>query len=113
VPAWAGRVANLFKLMPIIATRPDGRVSLGGVLFHSRDLTPRFARFIGRRLRGGARWRLAIGHANAPDAADRLRGMLERAHSARLELLEIIPIGTALGVHGGPGCLVVSMQELT
>ncbi|MFZ9084981.1 MAG: DegV family protein [Steroidobacteraceae bacterium] len=113
VPAWAGRVASWFKLMPIIATRPDGRVSLGGVLFHSRDLTPRFARFIGRRLRGGARWRLAIGHANAPDEADRLRGMLERAHGARLELLEIIPIGTALGVHGGPGCLVVSMQELT
>lgn len=112
VPAWAGRVARWFKLMPIIATRPDGRVSLGGVLLHTRDLTPRFARFIGRRLQRGPRWRVAIGHANAPGEADRLRAMLEREHGGRLELLEIIPIGTALGVHGGPGCLVVAMQEL-
>jgi len=113
VPAWAGRVANWLKLMPVLATRPDGRVSLGGVLWHTRDLTPGFARFVGRRLRRGPRWRMAVGHANAAGEADRLRALLEQEHGSRLEVLETVPIGTALGVHGGPGCLVVAMQELS
>jgi hypothetical protein len=30
----------------------------------------------------------------------------------RAEFLPIIPLGTALGVHGGPGCVVVAAQEM-
>jgi len=30
----------------------------------------------------------------------------------RAEILPVIPLGTALGVHGGPGCIVVAAQEL-
>ncbi len=26
--------------------------------------------------------------------------------------LIVVPLGTALGVHGGPGCVVVAVQEL-
>jgi hypothetical protein len=29
-----------------------------------------------------------------------------------IETAFIVPIGTALGVHGGPGCLVVSVEEV-
>ena len=29
-----------------------------------------------------------------------------------VELLPVIPLGTALGVHAGPGCVVVAVQEL-
>ena len=28
------------------------------------------------------------------------------------DVLPVIPLGTALGVHGGPGCVVVAVQEL-
>ena len=110
VPAWVGRVAALLHVMPLLATFPDGRVSLGGVLFGRRNLTRKFARFIRRRISRDRRWRLAIGHANAPEAAARLRDDV----TAGLDNIDdsfIIPIGTALGAHGGPGCMVVSLQE--
>jgi fatty acid-binding protein DegV len=110
VPAWAKRVADLLHVMPLLATHPDGRVSIGGVLFGRRNLTAKFARFVRRRIIRGRQWRLAVGHANAPAEAATLRSLL----TAGLDNVDagfVVPIGTALGAHGGPGCLIVALQE--
>jgi hypothetical protein len=110
VPAWAKKVADLLHVMPLLAVYPDGRVTIGGVLLGRRNLTAKFAHFVRRRIARDRRWKLAVGHANSPDEAERLRGML----TAGLDNVDegyIIPIGTALGAHGGPGCLVVSLQD--
>jgi len=110
VPAWAKRLADSLHVMPLLATLPDGRVSIGGVLFGRRNLTARFARFLRRRLARDRNWQLAIGHANAPAEAARLRALV----TAGLDNVDpgfIVPIGTALGVHGGPGCLIAALQD--
>ena len=110
VPAWAKKVADLLRIMPLLAVFPDGRVSIGGVLFGRGNLTSKFARFVRRRIARDRCWRLAIGHANVPREAARLRELI----TAGLDNVDegyVIPIGTALGAHGGPGCLVVSLQE--
>ena len=111
VPAWAKRVADFLRVMPLLAVYPDGRVSIGGILFGRDRLTEKFARFVGRRIGPARRWKLAIGHANAPDEAEKLRRLLVAGRD-NVDEHFIIPIGTALGVHGGPGCLVVAVQDL-
>lgn len=110
VPPWARSLARLLGVVPLLAVYPDGRVSIGGALFGRRKLTRKFARFIHRRIAPGHRWRLAVGHANAPGEAARLRDLLLEGRDDIAEHF-ILPIGTALGVHGGPGCLVVAFQE--
>jgi len=110
VPAWAKTLADLLHVMPLLATFPDGRVTVGGVLFGRRNLTQKFARFVRRRISRDRRWRLAVGHANAPAEAEKLRAALVES-TDNIEDSFVIPIGTALGVHGGPGCLVASIQE--
>jgi len=110
VPAWAKRLADLLHVMPLLAVFPDGRVSIGGVLLGRSDLTAKFARFVRKRIARDKRWRLAVGHANAPAEAERLRRLI-RQDLDNVDEGFIIPIGTALGVHGGPGCLVVAVQE--
>jgi fatty acid-binding protein DegV len=110
VPAWAKRVADLLHIMPLLAVFPDGRVSIGGVLLGRGDLTAKFARFVRKRIARDRRWRLAVGHANAPQEAERLRTLIRQGLD-NVDEGYIIPIGTALGVHGGPGSLVVSFQE--
>jgi DegV family protein with EDD domain len=110
VPAWAKRLADLLHIMPLLAVFPDGRVSIGGVLLGRGDLTAKFARFVRRRIAADRRWRLAVGHANAPQEAERLRGLIRKGLD-NVDEGFIVPIGTALGVHGGPGCLVVAVQE--
>lgn len=109
VPAWARKLADLLHVMPLLAVHADGRVSLGGVLFGRRNLTAKFARFVRRRIARDRRWTLAVGHANAPREAEALRTLL-RAGRDNVDEGFVVPIGTALGVHGGPGCLVVSIQ---
>jgi DegV family protein with EDD domain len=111
VPAWAKTAAGLLHVSPLLATFPDGRVTLGGVLFGRGNLTAKFARYVRRRIARDRRWRLAIGHANAPEEAERLRSAI-LAGLDNVEDSFVIPIGTALGVHGGPGCLVASIQEV-
>jgi DegV family protein with EDD domain len=110
VPLWAKRVADLLHLAPLLAVYPDGRVSVGGVLFGRRNLTRKFARFVRKRIARDKRWRLAVGHANVPLEAQRLRALIAEGLD-NIDQSYILPIGTALGVHGGPGCLVVSLQE--
>jgi hypothetical protein len=111
VPAWAKTLADLLHVMPLLATLPDGRISIGGALFGRSNLTTKFARFIRRRLPAGRRWRLAVGHANAAAEAARLRDLIVAGRDD-IETAFVVPIGTALGVHGGPGCLVVSVEEI-
>ncbi|MBF8291738.1 MAG: hypothetical protein HW392_565 [Steroidobacteraceae bacterium] len=111
VPRWVKTLADLLRLTPILAVHADGSVGIGGVLFGRANPYRRFGRFLRRRLDPGRRWRIGISHANIPEGAAQVRDILvtDLAHT---DVLPIIPLGTALGVHGGPGCIVVAVQEL-
>jgi uncharacterized protein len=105
-------LARLLRLEPILATFPDGRLGVGGVLPGRHDRIRRFARWVARRAGAVGGGRLAVGHANAPEAAAQLLAAL-RAQIPDLEHAFLTEIGTALGVHGGPGTLVVALQVST
>lgn len=111
IPAWAGRIATLLRVTPLIGTRLDGGVGLVGVLFGHRNLTERFGRWLRRRLQPGRHWRLGIAHANAPEAGALLADVAA-AGRGDVETLPVIQLGTALGVHGGPGSLVATIQQV-
>jgi hypothetical protein len=111
VPRWVKTLADLLRLTPILAVHADGSVGIGGVLFGRANPYRRFGRFLRRRLDPHRCWRIGISHANIPEGAAQVRDILvtDLAHA---DVLPIIPVGTALGVHGGPGCIVVAAQEL-
>jgi hypothetical protein len=111
VPRSVKTVADLLRLTPILAIRADGNLGIGGVLFGHANPYRRFGRFLRRRLDPARRWRIGIAHANVPEGAERVREAIV-AGLAQAEVLPVIPLGTALGVHGGPGCIVVAVQEL-
>ena len=67
-------------------------------------------RWVARRAGGSPGSRLAVGHANAPEAAARLLAELQ-ALLPGLEQAFLTEIGTALGAHGGPGTLVVAIER--
>jgi DegV family protein with EDD domain len=111
VPRWAGRIADFLRVTPILAVRADGNVGVGGALIGRRNPYRRFGRFVRRRMDPSKRWRIGISHANVPEGAALVRDAIV-AGLQDPELLPVIPLGTALGVHGGPGCVVVAVQEL-
>ncbi len=111
VPRWVKTIADLFGLTPILAVRADGSVGIGGVLFGRAHPYRPFGNYIRRRLDPARRWRIGISHANVPDGAALVHEAIA-AGLTQVEFLPLIPVGTALGVHGGPGCIVVAVQEL-
>lgn len=109
VPKWVKTVADLLHVMPIIHTTADGRIALSGFMLGEHNRVARFARHVARRARAIGQLNIAIGHAVALDDARELENHLrdELPAIARLTLMEL---GAALGVHAGPGALVIATQ---
>lgn len=108
VPRWVKNAADRLRLMPVLHATRDGRVTAGGVLFGRDRLKEKFARFVRRRMPDDVPCRLLVGHANCE--ADG-QWLLDALTTENVVFRRLLPCGTAFGVHGGPGLLVVAFQE--
>jgi DegV family protein with EDD domain len=110
VPASVRTLARLLHLTPVLMTFRNGRVGAGSALFGRHRLRERFAQLVRRRIRSSRSYRVAVGHGQSPDEAQRLLGDV-CAGLQNVKHRYLVQLGTALGVHGGPGMLVVAIQE--
>jgi len=108
VPRWVKRVADALRFMPVLGNDAVGRIRPVGVLLGRRNLREKFARFVERRMSDDRSYRILIGHANSE--ADG-HWLLERLRGDNVAWGRVVPLGSALGAHGGPGMLVVGLQE--
>ncbi|MEM8685079.1 MAG: DegV family protein [Pseudomonadota bacterium] len=111
VPAWVKVIAQALRLTAILQTRPDGEIKPGGFLLGRHDRARRFARFVAKRSPMDKRLDISIAHAIAPEDADIMAEEFRRL-VGDIRRLTISELGTAIGVHGGPGTLVVSTQPV-
>jgi len=108
VPRWVKNVADRLRLMPVLHANRKGQVTAGGVLFDRERLKEKFAHFVRRRMRADVPYRLLVGHADCE--ADG-QWLLDELSADNVVYRRLLPTGTAFGVHGGPGLLVVAFQE--
>lgn len=108
IPRWAEPAVRFSGLLPIAAIKPDGRLALAGGLIAGKRAPEAFARYVARRAQGAAGWRLIVGHSDARDDGQRMLVALRE----RLPVVEahLVEIGSAVGVHAGPGTLLVGLQ---
>lgn len=104
-------VADLLNLNPVLRTRADGSVSSGGVILGRGRRLPKFVRYIAKRIDADRPMTLAVGHANCEPDAIELRERLLAALPG-VEESYVTEVGTAFGVHGGPGLIVVATMYL-
>jgi DegV family protein with EDD domain len=110
VPRYRKFIADVCRLNPVLTNFPDGSIAAGGFVFGRRRATEKFVRFIRERIEPSVTYRLGVGHARNPERAQRvLDRLLEEIPSVHSHF--ITEVGTALGAHGGPGTLVVALQE--
>jgi DegV family protein with EDD domain len=108
VPRWVKNLADALRLMPILHNDARGRVTAGGVLFGRTRLKEKFAGFVLRRMDENRRYRLLVGHANCEGDG---QWLLDRLSGPNVVYARLLSLGSALGAHGGPGMLVVGLQE--
>ncbi len=109
IPQWVKTVADLLRMQVVLRTYPDGRVASGRFQLGRRNNLRRFARYIARGSVEDQPLRVAVGHALNPEGAEALTNYL-RDEIEQVERLTITEIGSALGVHAGPGTLVAATQ---
>jgi len=116
VPAIVGNIARLLGLNVILRTWPDGRISAGGGLLGSVKLRTRFARFVARRYRidaGRERVRILVGHGDRLEEGRLLaEELVDRFPKDAVDFCLLTDMGPAIGVHGGPGTLIVALQRI-
>ena len=109
IPRWVKIMADSMRVTPIIRTSPEGKIVLSKCLFGRRNITVRFARHIAKLIRNEGPMVVAIGHAVSPDKLEKMEDVL-RKDTSNIEVLCKAELGTALGVHGGPGTLMIATQ---
>lgn len=109
VKPWMHWMADRLALNPVLANTADGRLSARGVIPGRRRLVRRFAHWLARRMVRGQVYRIVISHTNARSDAERLRDLLLARHP-EVDACWIVEASPAVGVHAGPGALIVGLQ---
>lgn len=116
VPAIVGKVARLLGLNVILRTWPEGRISAGGGLFGPLKLSSRFARFVVRRYRidpAKETVRILVGHGDRQEEGRLLANeLIAKYPKGAVEFCALTDMGPAIGVHGGPGTLIVALHRI-
>ena len=110
VPGSVKTIAETLALTPILEALPSGRIRARVKAFWRRRPLEKFAGHVSKHIVEDRNYRLAVGHAQSEARARKLLELIT-ARIPRLESSFVTEIGTALGTHGGPGTLVVAVQD--
>jgi DegV family protein with EDD domain len=107
VPAGFKRVADWLHISPVLTASREGKIRLGGFLCGRGARPAALARSAVRKMKLDIMYRVLIAHMdNEKGARETRRYILER--HGRIHSCHITEAGPALGVHLGPGGLVVA-----
>lgn len=109
VPAWVKSLTHLLHINPVLTATPQGKLTLAG--FHPRrGANPAaLARSAVRKMNKDRMYRVLVAHAhNAPGAAEVRRHILQL--HGQIHSCHVTEAGPAIGVHLGPGGLVVGFM---
>ena len=108
VPRLLKRLADLLHVNPVLTASPAGKLRLGG--FHlGRGARPEaLARTAVRKMKKGQMVRVLIAHCHNAAGASELRRHILRGHG-EIHSCHVTEAGPAIGVHLGPGGLVVAV----
>ena len=109
VPRWLKRFTDLLHINPVLMASPKGKLTLGG--FHrGRGARPAaLARSVVGKMRKGRIYRVVIAHAHNAEGAAQVRRHILQQHG-EIHSCHITEAGPAIGVHLGPGGLIVGFM---
>ncbi|MEE4329563.1 MAG: DegV family protein [Wenzhouxiangella sp.] len=109
VKPWMETVSRRLRLNLVLANNAEGRLGAKGIIPGRRNAVARFARHLIRRMDPASVYRVLISHSNAIEDAQALRDALLNGHP-RIDACWLEDASPAVGVHAGPGALVVGLQ---
>jgi len=109
VPGWVRRIFGLLHLNPVLTANRQGKMGLAGFHLGMGADPIRLARTVVRKMRPEVMYRVLIAHAHNEAGAQAARHSILERHG-RIHSCHITEAGPALGVHFGPGGLIVGFM---
>ncbi len=106
VPAWFKRIADWLHFNPVMMASREGKITLGGINRGRGARPTALARSAVRKMEPDTMYRVLVAHMDNEKGAKKTRRHILEAHG-RIHSCHITEAGPALGVHLGPGGLVV------
>jgi hypothetical protein len=110
VPNSVKVIADLLHIRPILTTNESGKLEKAGAVLGKNNLGKKMVKYINKNHDNTRPFRISVGHCNCPEEGQALIDGLKNTFS-NLTSIELVEVGGALGVHTGPGSLVVGIQE--
>jgi hypothetical protein len=104
-------IANAFGVDPVLVMG-GGKFGVGGFVRRHRDPIRALVQRITRDFHPRQKIRFGVAHAGDADRAGRLQEALAKALPGSANDSVVTQLGPALSVHGGPGTIVVAVQEM-
>ena len=114
VKPFVKKVADFFNLAPVFMLNENGKLVPKKALFGRHNLPARLGHYVGKRVSRGERYRIGIAYGRDRAHADALFETVEQQITARGASIErhfFARLGSALGAHAGPDCLVIGLQR--
>ena len=95
---------------PILSPDKEGNLKAASALFGAKNLHQKFAQFILKKLDKNYQYYISIGHSNAEDGGHEIVDIIEN-NFKNIISIDLIEMGSALGVHSGPNSFIAGIQK--
>ena len=111
VPKIKGLIAKTLNLKPILTTDAEGKLKSAGALFGSKNFHSRLASTIIKKLDHDSSYKFSVAHSNSEEEGHEIVDYIENNFKNTISI-DLVDLGSALGVHAGPGSFAIGTQKI-
>ena len=111
VPKFAGPIAKILKIHPILTNDKEGSLKAESVLFGKKDLHIKFAKYILKTLDKNTHYNISISHSFAENEGHEIIDIIENNFD-HINSIDLVEMGSALGIHSGPKSFGAGIQKI-
>ncbi len=111
LPEWVKKVADFIHIRPVLSTKDNGSMGIGGIIRGTSNLPEKMSKLILGKMDADKSYNISIGHSNTLEDGEKLMNLIQKGHG-KITFIYLMDIGCALGVHAGPGSLAVGIQPV-
>ena len=112
VPKFKGLISKALNMRPILSTDEEGKLKAESVLFGLKNFHTRLAAVILSKIDSDAHYKFSVAHSNAESEGHEIVEFIEDNFKNTVSI-DLVDMGSALGVHAGPGSFGIGVQKIT
>jgi len=112
VPKLKGLIAKALNMRPILSTDQEGKLKAESALFGIKNFHNRLAALVLNKIDDTAHYKFSVAHSNAEAEGHEIVEFIENNFKNTISI-DLVDMGSALGVHAGPGSFGIGVQKIT